>query len=159
MKTILSLLLSVVLLPQGLSAQELIKSVLERGDAAPTYEAGPTGFIVPAKYESVKNPGYVDPDTQDPPNLKLDQVKALLQRMVRIETAQRGAGADPKGISITQEDVNRLTGRLAQIDRQFVDPIAPKTWDAIMGKMGEEAEKGFDVKKKKIGRASCRERV
>ncbi|MFA5137870.1 MAG: S41 family peptidase [Elusimicrobiota bacterium] len=148
MKTMLSLILSLVLLPQILFAQELINGVLERGDAVPTYESGPTGFIAPAKYKAVENPGYVDPDTQPPPNLKLDQVKALLRRMAQIEMAQRGENADPKDLSITQEDVNRLVGRLAQIDRQFVDPIAPKTWDLIFTKMGEAAEKGFDVKKK-----------
>lgn len=148
MKTMLSFILSLILMPQILSAQELIRGVLERGDAAPTYDSGPTGFIVPAKYKAVENPEYKDPDTLPPPNLKLEQIKGLLSRMVQIEMKQRGAGADPKDLSITQEDVNRLVGRLAQIDRQFVDPIAPKTWELIIAKMDAAAEGGFDVKKK-----------
>ncbi|MBI5211651.1 MAG: PDZ domain-containing protein [Elusimicrobia bacterium] len=130
-------------LAAGTPAGNMVPS---RGLAVP-----PSGEGVPffaTGFKQVPNPDYTDPNRLPPPNLKESQLEALIKRMVGIEAAQLGPKAKPSDLSLTREDVMRLAGNLAIIDRNYVDAIPAGVWDQAVKDMGDVAAKEFDAKKK-----------
>ena len=143
------LALSVALLsaPSLSSAQLLVPSfgsirqdALGRDSAAPRF--------IPAKYTTETGPAWQG-DTvlgrmvpQPPPNLKQEQVAALIQALVDHERAATGK------VTLSKQDVQALVTRLVQIDTHFVDPVDAKKWDAITKAVAAEMNASYDKNKK-----------
>ncbi|MFH2202481.1 MAG: S41 family peptidase, partial [Elusimicrobiota bacterium] len=160
MKKILSLITALLLAP-GISAAELLipsyngmRSITPAGGVKPA-------AVMPVKYRTEQNPGYVDPDSAAPPNLRQLQVVGLMERMVQLEEKKRGITdgevarggiggmldlrAPNKRLKLSESHLNRLINRLAQVDRNFVDPISTRRWTEIVGELDKIAETELDA--------------
>lgn len=151
MKKILGLILCIALLPQLASAQLKIAALDNirsldgsLGGARPA--SAYSGGFVPAKFKTVPNEDYVDPDRLPPPNIKQEHIQGLIGAMILIEKNNRGLADDakPQEYQLSQEDVQRLVGRVVQIDRHFVDPVSSDRWEEIVIKMIENGSENYD---------------
>jgi carboxyl-terminal processing protease len=97
------------------------------------------GFVQ-GVFKEIKNPNFVNPDEQAPPNIKNEQLERLLKNLKAVDEAQQGSG-------IPRRDLMRLASILTQIDRHFVDPIPTGTWDKAVELMVDVAAKAFGVVK------------
>lgn len=141
-------LCAALLLAVNLSAGELLMpsfssiktSAFGRSPAAPAF--------TPASYTTETGPAWQGDSIlgrmvpQPPPNLKQEQVAALIQRLVDHERTKTGK------VTLTKPDVQALVTRLVQIDTHFVDPVDAKKWDAIMKAVGDEMTASYDKNKK-----------
>ncbi|MBI5882267.1 MAG: S41 family peptidase [Elusimicrobia bacterium] len=159
--------LAILLAPRSGSAAGLVDLIRERNISAPLELTGGRSFgdlagdmdlaapqqgvgapVFAAGFKEVQNPDYTDPNDLPPPNLKDAHIQALIKKMVAVEASQLGPKAKPADLSLTREEVTRLVGNLAAIDRNYVDTIPSAVWDQAVADMGEVAAKEFDAKKK-----------
>jgi len=141
MKTILSIAISAVLLPQFAAAQSTLGDlILPSFDTVRELNRQDAGGILPADYKVEPGPGYNDSrQPQEPPNLTFAQAMDLVTKLERLEIEKTGKstlGAD--------QNNQRLLQRLAEIDTQFVDTVTKDRWDQILGQMYKVAEDNFE---------------
>ncbi|MBI5240455.1 MAG: PDZ domain-containing protein [Elusimicrobia bacterium] len=138
----LKLALILCLAPQLAAAQGLMNWVQANPSEVPSAGSGQPVFIE-AAFKQVPNPQYQDPNESAPPNLTEDHLKAILEKMVKAELATLPKGSKPDKLTLKKEDVMRVIGNMAVIDRNYVDAIPAKVWDQAIEDMGKTAAEEY----------------
>ncbi len=158
MKTIFKLILALLLFPQAGWAQLLVPSFggmrSLSGSGAPV--------VVPVKFKTETNPNFVDPDRLPPPHLTEEQLGGLIDRMIELEEKRRGmkeGEVAPSGLigrfldfrpgdsrlNLSENHIDRAVGRLAELDRHYVDAIPKERWDEILAELDKIAGGELDA--------------
>jgi carboxyl-terminal processing protease len=138
----LKLALVLCLAPQLAAAQGLMNWVQSNPSDVPSAGSGAPALIQ-ADFKQVPNPQYQDPNEAPPPNLTNKHIEVLLEKMVMAELATLPKGAKPEQLTLKKDDVMRVIGNMAVIDRNYVDNIPAAVWDKAIEDMGKTAAEEY----------------